>query len=101
MTPRHAVGVGHAIVVEPLLQVLCLADVKNFVAGVLHQVHTWSAGSLPKELPAQPLIERLWIWNQEQLAHAANGLVQNGAERQSNQSKFLRRPFSAQIRNQM
>ena len=95
---RHPVGIGYAVMVEPLLQVLCFANVEYLVAGVLHQVHAGSSGCSPEKLPAQPLIERLRIRNQEQLAHAANGLVQNGAERQSNQCKSICRPVSAHAR---
>jgi len=84
MPARHPVGIGHAIIIEALFEVLCLADVEHLVADVLHQIDARFAGCLPEKPPAQQLIERLWVGEQERLAHTTDCLIEIATQRQPN-----------------
>jgi hypothetical protein len=72
MTVGHPVGVGDAVIVQSLPEILGLANIKNVVGGVLHQVNAGPPRGFAEKPPAQPLFERSRIRDKEQLRHAAD-----------------------------
>lgn len=66
--PDHAqvpswqtVGVGIAVVIQPLFKVFGFADVENPVRRIAHQVNPGAPRCLEKKLSAQPLVKRARI----------------------------------------
>jgi len=93
--PGQSVGVGNPVVAQLLPEILGFPDVKHVVCGIPHQVHPISLGGFAEEPLSQPPDERLRVGKKECLAHANKGLIQTGAQRQPNISKFLYRAVSA------
>ncbi len=78
MPARQAVGIGAAIVTQPLLEVFGFADVENLVRRVAHHINPGPPRCPEKKLPAQPLVQRTRIGQQKQLTHGGFSFSQRG-----------------------
>jgi hypothetical protein len=67
MPPSQPVRIGHPIAIQPFLEVLGFADVKNVFLRIAHQVHAGALGQLPEEILAQPLDQGSRIGKQQWL----------------------------------
>jgi hypothetical protein len=72
MAARHPVRVGDSITAQPFAKVPGLADIKNRVTCVAHEIDAGALRQLTEEIAAEPFHQRLRIRKQKLLGRGHN-----------------------------